>query len=103
MQFPITAAAQTTTSKILAVTRNKFTNPTFSFYLHTISGTAPTNVKLQASPDEETLADASSRWADVPTSTIVPGVMITLTFCARKIRAVSTGGDGTTNALAELV
>jgi hypothetical protein len=89
-----------------------YANMTRTFYLSGVLGTGGT-VVIQYSPDswletgggagatEFGVPDASSRWFNGATiNSLTPG-FITLTDIFRKVRAVVTAGDGTTNLTLE--
>lgn len=73
-----------------------------AFVSGTVGGSTP-KVQFQYSPDPISLADGSSRWSSPTALAFTTATDALVQFRARKVRAVFTGGDGTTAITAELL
>ena len=103
MKATFTGAGPTTTQSF------RITDPgshwqTQSWTLY-VSGTpgATGSMQLQVSPDMAELPDAQCRWFNSGTAVTTAPTVTNFVGRFRKVRFAFTGGDGTTNLIAEVV
>ena len=102
LKWTITGASQTTASIGIDAESQRIREWAWHIYVSGTTGAGLTSIQVSYAPDTPEVADGSSRWF-TPAALNLTGLGDSY-FQAkfRKIRIVTTGGDGTTNLVVEI-